>query len=219
MAATWKVMVNSLDHGLKNSGFLPNGTERQATAYYKNYLRQVHMSPSFSAESARCGLYAMAMAEEILDNRLIITAPTCAGAGIIPAAFKLLQEKFMIPDEKILEGLWVSGLIGSIVLGRSSLSGKISGWRNEMAASGIMAACGVAYIMGANPSVVETTAILASELFTDRSTENTPFEPEEFVRRSSLIALASVNLFDLARIQDTQTGRKLDDALDYSLSF
>jgi|GEM_PF-2332841 len=219
MAATWKVMVNSLDHGLKNGGFLPNGTERQATAIYKNYLRQIHQSPSLSPEFARCGLYAMAMAEEILDNRLIITAPTCAGAGIIPAAFKLLQENFMIADDKILDGLWVSGLIGSMIMGRSSVSGTLSGWRNEITASGIMAACGVAYIMGASAGVIETTAMLASGLFTDRSGKDSTLEPAEYIQRCSLIAPAAVNLYDLARIQDLQPGRRLDDALDYFLSF
>jgi L-serine dehydratase len=219
MAATWKVMVNTLDHGLKNSGFLPAGTERQAMTLYKNYLRQIHLSPSLSPEFARCGLYAIAMAEEILDNRLVITAPTCSGAGIIPAAFKLLQENFMISDEKILEGLWVSGLVGSMIMGRSSMAGAMSGWRNEIAAGGIMAACGVSYIMGGSSAVLETASMLAAELFTDRSGKNTILEPSEFIRLCSLVAPASVNMFDLARIQDLQPGRRLDDALDYCLSF
>jgi hypothetical protein len=159
------------------------------------------------------------MAEEILDNRLVITAPTCSGAGIIPAAFKLLQENFMISDEKILEGLWVSGLVGSMIMGRSSMAGAMSGWRNEIAAGGIMAACGVSYIMGGSSAVLETASMLAAELFTDRSGKNTILEPSEFIRLCSLVAPASVNMFDLARIQDLQPGRRLDDALDYCLSF
>lgn len=213
MSATWKVMLGCLDHGLKASGFLPDGTERQAMQIYKNYLRQIHHSPSLSPESARCAVYARAMAEEILDNRLIITAPTCTGAAIVPAAFKLIQENYMLADEKIIEGLWIAGLIGSMIQNRAAVSGLHPGWKNELAAGGIMASCGVAHMMGGNPAIIETAALMASELFAVTPAAEKSMDTAGFIRINQVVAQCSVNLFDLARIQPQETSGNLDRAL------
>jgi L-serine dehydratase len=213
MTATWKIMVGCLDHGLKTSGFLPCGTERQAMQIYKNYLRQIHNSPSLSPESARCGVYARAMAEEILDNRLIITAPTCSGAAIIPAAFKLIQENYMLSDAKITEGLWVAGLIGSMIEARASASGMNRSWKNEIAAGGLMASCGIAYLMGGTPGVIETTALFASELFAELPSSEKTMNTDGFIRINQAVAQCAVNLFDLARIQPSEHSGRLDQGI------
>ena len=218
MKATWKVMVNSLDHGLKTVGFLPDGSERQAQNLYKNYLRQIHQSPSLSPESARCGVYAAALAEEVLDNRLIISAPTCTGAGVLPAVFKVLQENYLLTEEKILEGLWVSGLVGAMILARINSRGNQLVWSQEVAASGIMTACGVAHIMGGSPAIVENAGILAADLFTGYRAKPSRMSSDLLIRYSSLVAQGASMLFDLARIQIPQTGGQLDASLDNLLS-
>ena len=79
----WKAMQQSITDGLSTTGILPGGlnVERKAKQLYENQL------PTEVAQVLECRIicaYAYAVSEQNADNGIIVTAPTCGAAGVLP---------------------------------------------------------------------------------------------------------------------------------------
>ena len=161
----WALMEASINAGLNAGGLLPGRLrlQRRANDMYINLLKNLRQWRMLSQEVTLAAVYAIAVAEENASGERIVTAPTCGSSGVVPAALKVLQERFRLPDEKILDGLVVAGLVGTVVVAHASVSGAEHGCQAEVGTASAMAAAAACRIMGGTVMQVEFAAEMALE--------------------------------------------------------
>lgn len=157
----WRVMRNAIHNGLENEGVLPGTLRlpRKAASYQIRAQQSAgtlrHMGLVFAA--------ALAVAEENAGGGLVVTAPTCGAAGVVPAVMYFLQNDQHISDKRILKGLATAGLIGNIVKTHGSISGAEVGCQGELGTACAMAAGAAAQILGGSPMQIEYAAEMGFE--------------------------------------------------------
>ena len=158
----WEVMRNAVERGLEAEGVLPGGLglQRKASAYHRR------------ASGMREGLrgrgllfsYALAVSEEnAAGTGLIVTAPTCGSAGVLPAVLYYLYKHHDVPEKRIIRALATAGLIGAIVKHNASISGAEVGCQGEIGVACAMAAAAVNQIFGGSPNQIEYAAEMGLE--------------------------------------------------------
>lgn len=162
LRAVWRVMKEAVERGLDAEGVLPGGLgiQRKASVYYRR------------AEGMREGLrgrgflfaYALAVAEEnAAGTGLIVTAPTCGSAGVLPAVLYYLHRHHDVPERRIIRALATAGLVGAIVKENASISGAEVGCQGEIGVACAMAAAAVNQIFGGSPNQIEYAAEMGLE--------------------------------------------------------
>ncbi len=158
----WRVMRDAVERGIEAEGVLPGGLglQRKASAYYRR------------ASGMREGLrgrgllfaYALAVSEEnAAGTGLIVTAPTCGSAGVLPAVLYYLYKHHDITERLIIRALATAGLIGAIVKKNASISGAEVGCQGEIGVACAMAAAAVNQIFGGSPNQIEYAAEMGLE--------------------------------------------------------
>lgn len=158
----WRVMRESVERGLEAEGVLPGGLglQRKASAYYR---RAAGMREGLRGRGLLFA-YALAVAEEnAAGTGLIVTAPTCGSAGVLPAVLYYLYRHHEVPEKRIIRALATAGLIGAIVKENASISGAEVGCQGEIGVACAMAAAAVNQIFGGSPNQIEYAAEMGLE--------------------------------------------------------
>ncbi len=157
----WEQMQRTIAAGLKNEGLIPGGLklQRKAASYY---AKSVGLS-AHAKTTSRIFAYALATAEENAAGGVVVTAPTCGSAGILPAVLKISQEQYGIADDKIIRALATAGLIGNIVKHNASISGAEVGCQGEVGTACAMAAAAATQLAGGSPAQIEYAAEMGLE--------------------------------------------------------
>lgn len=161
MRAVWEAMQDSIRRGLETEGVLPGGLciRRKAASFYVK-------SKSFSGSLKKKTLsfsYALAVAEENAAGGVVVTAPTCGSAGVVPAVLYRLKESQELSDIKILRALMTAGLFGNIVKKNASISGAEVGCQGEVGTACAMAAAAATQLLGGTPRQIEYAAEMGIE--------------------------------------------------------
>ena len=102
---------------------------------------------------------ALAAAEENARGHLVITAPTCGSAGVMPAiVYALMESKRRIPIEKIRQGLLAAAAVGYLCKHNATLSGAEGGCQAEIGVASAMAAAFIAQAMDCSAQTIENAA-------------------------------------------------------------
>lgn len=151
-------MRKSIDDGLSTDEIIPGKLllKRRASTFYNAYKKDKSFSTLVYA-------YALAASEQNASGNIIVTAPTCGSAGVIPGIFFAMQDFYNYDDEKIIEALLVAGIIGNIIKTNASISGAEVGCQGEVGAACSMAAAAVAYLKGGTMNHIEYAAEIALE--------------------------------------------------------
>lgn len=104
---------------------------------------------------------ALKISESNACMKRIVAAPTAGSCGVVPAVFLSIQEQQNLPDEKMVEALYVAGGIGGVIASRASLSGAAGGCQAEIGAASAMAAGGLVYLQGGTAADISNAAALA----------------------------------------------------------
>ena len=107
--------------------------------------------------------YALAVSEQNASGNIIVTAPTCGSAGVIPGVLLSLQDHSGYSEKQINEALLVGGLIGNIIKHNASISGAEVGCQGEVGAACSMAAAAITYLKGGTTEQIEYAAEIALE--------------------------------------------------------
>ncbi len=136
----YQAIKNAVDRGIKTDGELPGElhVKRKAKAMYEKMLQE-HKEDDITTNVA---IASFAASEENAAGGLIVVAPTCGSAGVIPGVVKYLEMK-NVPYENIRKGFLVAGLIGLIAKNNASISGAEAGCQAEI---GVACAMGAAMI-------------------------------------------------------------------------
>jgi len=98
--------------------------------------------------TAKAVARAIAVAEVNAAMGRIVAAPTAGASGVIPGVLLTVAEKLGASDERLIEALWVAGLVGQVIQQKQPLSGAQGGCQAECGAAAAMAAAGVCYLAG-----------------------------------------------------------------------
>ncbi|MCI5621705.1 MAG: L-serine ammonia-lyase, iron-sulfur-dependent, subunit alpha [Lachnospiraceae bacterium] len=102
---------------------------------------------------------AVKMGESNACMRRIVAMPTAGSCGVIPAVLLTYQEQKNVPDERIVEALYVAGGIGEVIAASASISGAEGGCQAEIGSASAMAAGAVAFLeAGNNEEIVHAAA-------------------------------------------------------------
>lgn len=96
-------------------------------------------------------IYSQAVLEVNASMGVIVAAPTAGSAGVVPAVLFALAEEFDISDERLCDGLFTAGAIGSILMKNASVSGAEAGCQAEIGSAAAMASAAAVELMGGTP--------------------------------------------------------------------
>ncbi|MDR2865105.1 MAG: L-serine ammonia-lyase [Spirochaetaceae bacterium] len=141
------VMKDTVIRGLSTDGKLPGsiGLMRKA-----KYLKDRAASfSSFERQICLLNAYAYAASEENAAGNMIVTAPTCGAAGVIPSLLMFMSEYFHLDITAQRMGLLAATLIGFIAKGNAAIAGAEVGCQGEIGVATAMGAamlsCGRGY--------------------------------------------------------------------------
>lgn len=78
----------------------------------------------------------------------IVAAPTAGASGVLPAVLIPLQRRDGIPDERMVQALYVSAGFGQVIAQRASIAGAEGGCQAEVGSASGMAAAALVHVMG-----------------------------------------------------------------------
>ncbi len=157
----WDKIAAAIARGLTTEGVLPGGlgVPRKASVYW----RKAQLSGPHLQRAGKLAGYALAVAEENAASGVVVTAPTCGSAGVLPAVLRYLQEILNVNKALILRALATAGLIGNLVKHNGSISGAEVGCQGEVGTACAMAAGAAAQLMGGTARQIEYAAEMGLE--------------------------------------------------------
>lgn len=97
---------------------------------------------------------ALKMGESNACMKRIVAAPTAGSCGVLPAVFLSYQSCFAVPEETMVQALFVSAGIGMIIAENASISGASGGCQAEIGTAAAMAAGGLVYLSGGSDEMI-----------------------------------------------------------------
>ena len=188
-----------VNRGISKTGELPGSlhVKRKARSMYENMRKHRDGKSNIPMNVA---ISSFAVAEENASGGVVVIAPTCGSAGVIPGAITYLKMKSYSANE-IIRGLLVAGLIGILAKTNGSISGAEAGCQAEIGVACSMASALIASVIGLeNDNIAQ-----ASEIALEHSLGLTCDPVEGYVQipcieRCAIFALKAINAVALARI-------------------
>lgn len=157
MRMTWKAMLETVDTyrgDLRSlSGLVGGDGQRMAEfaasgkALAGDYLSQVITLALCTAESNAC-------------MRKIVAAPTAGACGVLPAVLIPLYRQ-EVPEEEIVQGLYVAAGIGAVIAYRACIAGASGGCQAEIGSASAMAAGTLTAIRGGSAEQIGHATAMA----------------------------------------------------------
>lgn len=158
----WTVMRDSVERGLKSTQPLLPGTLHLPRRAHTTWLRSRNLE-SPQRDLALLSAFALAVAEENANAGLIVTAPSCGPAGVVPGLLYYYETVKSFPREEILRALATAGLFGSVIRANASVSGAEVGCQGEIGSACSMAAAAGSQLLGGNLHQIEYAAEIGME--------------------------------------------------------
>jgi len=78
----------------------------------------------------------------------IVAAPTAGACGVLPAVLVTYYREYNIPEEKMIEAMYVAAGVGQVIANRAYLAGASGGCQAEIGSGSGMAAAAICYVKG-----------------------------------------------------------------------
>lgn len=154
----YDAMNQSVDRGLNAEGFLPGELEIKRKA--KELLANENTS---DITRKNVIAYAYAVSEENASGGIIVTAPTCGAAGVLPAVLRMAIDSNKYSKKELINGLKVAALIGNLIRTNASISGAVAGCQAEVGSACSMASAFLAFINHYDIDVIQRASEIALE--------------------------------------------------------
>jgi L-serine dehydratase len=155
-------MEESVAHGLEASGYLPGPlkVQRKARMLKERADRLQSLPEKFLTN---LNAYAFAASEENAAGGVIVTAPTCGSAGVLPALVYAMRHDMFIGDRAIREGFLAAAAVGFVARHNASIAGAEVGCQGEIGVASAMGAAMLTDARGNHSHYVENAAEVALE--------------------------------------------------------
>lgn len=104
---------------------------------------------------------AIKMGESNACMKRIVAAPTAGSCGVIPAVLLSYEDLFHPAEEQLVEALFLSAGIGSVIAEQASIAGASGGCQAEIGSASAMAAAGLVWLQGGNNEMIANAAAMA----------------------------------------------------------
>ena len=192
-------MEASRANGISKTGELPGDLHVQRKA------RQMYLNMRASRDGKKnvlmnVAISSFAVAEENASGGIIVLAPTCGSAGVLPGAITYLKmQNYSRKD--IVEGLCVAGLIGIIVKTNASVSGAECGCQAEIGVACAMSAAMIASVMGYDIDTIAQAAEIAMEHSLGLTCDPVDgYVQIPCIERCAVFAMKAINAATMAKI-------------------
>lgn len=95
--------------------------------------------------------YALSTMEVNASMGKVVASPTAGSCGVLPAVLITMKERFLLNEEKLIEGLLAANMVGSVVARNATISGAEGGCQAEVGTASAMASAAVVHMMGGTP--------------------------------------------------------------------
>ncbi|HIX39977.1 L-serine ammonia-lyase [uncultured Desulfovibrio sp.] len=155
-------MYDSVRRGLAATGKLPGtlGVWRKAGGLLD---RAKQLPFTVDRFLAKLNAYAFAVSEENASGGVIVTAPTCGAAGVMPALLYAMRNDMNIGGRALREGLLASAAVGYLAKHNAGIAGAEVGCQGEVGVAASMGAAMLTHARGNAVEVVENAAEIALE--------------------------------------------------------
>jgi L-serine dehydratase len=156
-----ELMKDTVRRGCRESGLLPGiiGMSRKAGVLFE----RATSLKAFDRVLCFLNAYAFAAAEENAAGNIIVTAPTCGAAGVVPAITLFMQEHLHLDQKAQRKGLLAAAAVGFIAKENAGIAGAEVGCQGEIGVASAMAAAMLAEARGYSPRIVSNAAEIALE--------------------------------------------------------
>lgn len=91
----------------------------------------------------------------------IVAAPTAGACGVMPAVLVTYYREYNVPEEKMIEALYVAAGIGQIIANRAYLAGASGGCQAEIGSGSGMAASAICHVKGGSTAQIGHACAMA----------------------------------------------------------
>ena len=195
----------SSDRGIKAEGLLPGKLrlKRKAKLMYENMIKE-HKEDDIQANVA---IAAFAASEENAAGGVIVVAPRCGSAGVIPGVVRYLDMK-KVPYENIRRGFLVAGLIGLLAKSNASISGAEAGCQAEIGVACAMGAAMIATAFNYEYKKIAQSAEVALEHSLGLTCDPVKgYVQIPCIERCAIFALKAINAASIVEIMPIETAK------------
>lgn len=156
------IMRNSVARGASTQGVLPGTLNVWRKAAYlarKADALDDHINRFLVLLNA----YAFAVAEENAGGGIIVTAPTCGAAGVVPSILSIIEGHLGMGPEAVRNGLLAAAAVGFLAKNNAGIAGAEVGCQGEIGVASAMGAAMLAQARGYPARIVENAAEIALE--------------------------------------------------------
>ncbi len=157
-------MLKSVEIGLSLEGVLP-GTLKLNKVAKKMYENALNINDVAERKEMLLSSFSYAVSENNADGKMIVTAPTCGSAGIIPSILYYYKKYLNTNDEKLINSLKVGAFFGLLAKQNASISGAMDGCQAEIGVASSMGAAILSYLNNLSIYQIEYASEVALEHF------------------------------------------------------
>lgn len=201
----YSAIKESVQRGITAEGELPGElhVKRKAKVMYENMLKE-HKENDIQTNVA---IASFAASEENAAGGVIVVAPTCGSAGVIPGVVKYLEMK-KVPYEDIRKGFLVAGLIGLLAKSNASISGAEAGCQAEIGVACAMGAAMIAAALNYEYKKIAQSAEVALEHSLGLTCDPVKgYVQIPCIERCAIFALKAINAASIVDIMPIETAK------------
>ena len=158
MKGMWQAMLDGLDN------YDPDLVSRSGLVGKEGGLMEEYLK----AGDTLCGDFmakvmtnALKMGCNNACMKRIVAAPTAGACGVLPAVLVTYYKEYQVPEEKMIEAMYVAAGIGQIIANRAYLAGASGGCQAEIGSGSGMAAGAICYVRGGSPQQIGHACAMA----------------------------------------------------------
>ncbi|CAK7070667.1 MAG: L-serine dehydratase 2 [Desulfovibrio sp.] len=152
--------------------------------------------------------YAFAVAEENAAGGIIVTAPTCGAAGVMPAVLTMIEGYLGFGPEAVRNGMLAAAAVGFLAKHNAGIAGAEMGCQGEVGVASAMAAAMLAQAKGYPPQIVENAAEIALEHHLGLTCDPVGgYVQIPCIERNAMGALKAYNAYLVASMEDVTKHR------------
>ena len=158
MKGMWQAMLDGLDN------YDPDLVSRSGLVGKEGGLMEEYQK----AGGTLCGDFmakvmtnALKMGCNNACMKRIVAAPTAGACGVLPAVLVTYYKEYQVPEETMIEAMYVAAGIGQIIANRAYLAGASGGCQAEIGSGSGMAAGAICYVRGGTPQQIGHACAMA----------------------------------------------------------
>lgn len=158
MKRMWQAMLDGLD------AYDPELISRSKMVGREGGL----MDRYLKEETPLCGDYMAKVMSNALKMgcnnacmKRIVAAPTAGACGVMPAVLVTYYREYDVPEEKMIEAMYVAAGVGQVIAHRAFLAGASGGCQAEIGSGSGMAAAAITHVRGGSTVQIEHACAMA----------------------------------------------------------